>query len=105
MTRKEIGARIKAIRDEKNITLKAMGELLSVGLTTYSSRENRGNFSEGDLTKILKKLGINKDQLAAYEMPPQGSHTDSVAEALISIEAKARVSDVRSTIWLVSCHV
>lgn len=91
MENKQLGLRIKAAREAKKIKLKVMADLLGVGISTYSSREGRGDFEDQDFAKVLKKLGLTRDQLQVYELPAGSLPEIALAEALISIEAKSDI--------------
>lgn len=87
---KEVGRKIKALREAKGVTLKIMGDIFKVGITTYSARETRGDFSEDDMTKILKKLGISRDEFQAYRIPGEEIKL-SLPETLMGMDAKLDV--------------
>lgn len=91
MANKQLGLRIKAAREGRKFTLKDMADLLGMGISTYSSKEGRGDFGDQDFTKLLKKLGLTKVQLEDYQLPVGSVPEISLAEALISIEAKSDV--------------
>lgn len=92
MANKLTGKKIKALRDTKKVTLKAMGDHLGIGLTTYSAKEVRGDFTDADFGKILKKLGITREAFEAYIVPGEAAFELSIPETLITIEAKLDIT-------------
>jgi|SRR6185312_7727734 len=89
MKNKEFGARLKLMREQKGVTLKVMAELIGVGISTYSSKESRADFSDAEMAKVLKKLGTTKEAIEKMRLP--GLRQISSAESLIAIESTADV--------------
>lgn len=87
----ETGKKIKALRSAKGFTLKNIADVFEVGISTYSARENRGDFSEEDLSKILRKLKISKEEFEKFKVPGE-VFSLSLPETLLSIESKLDVT-------------
>lgn len=81
------GKKIKAIREAKGITLEQMAAVFNVGITTYAAREKKGKFPDEELSKIIKKLGMTRQQFDEYKTP-DGEIILSLPEALITLEAQ-----------------
>lgn len=81
------GKKIKALREAKKITLEQMAAVFNIGITTYAAREKKGKFPDEDFGKILKRLGVTRQQFDEYKTP-DGEITLSLPEALITLEAQ-----------------
>lgn len=87
-----IAEKIKSLRESKKITLEAMAAALGINLTTYAAREKRGKFVEAEFGKVLKRLGVTREQFDAYKAPGRDGMSLSLPETLISIESKIDVA-------------
>lgn len=88
----ELGEKIRRLRKEKNINQEDLGEAIGLKLTTYAAREKKGIFSEGELAKILKKIGVTREVFDKYQIPGKALMEVSVPENLLVIDAKMDVA-------------
>ena len=86
-----LSEKIRALRKEKGISQAEMGAEIGMKMTTYAARETKGNFSEGEITKILETLGVSKQQFDDYEPRGKDSIEISIPEALIVMDSKMDV--------------
>lgn len=74
-TIKQIGERLKGLREVLDIPAEEIAELCNVGIDTYNNMENGdGELSISNLQKISKKYGIGLDVLLFGEEPHMSTY-------------------------------
>lgn len=81
---------IKKKRKAKDITQDDVAAKLKMNRTTYAAKEQKGNFTDEELTKVAAFLNISEGELNMKTPIPVD--TGVVAGKIIQIEAMQRVS-------------